>query len=79
MLLSSTAIVKIYLFIFERERLSAQEEGQRERERISDSPPSMEPNERLELMTLSSLLELKSRLGHLTDCATQAPHLALQF
>lgn len=37
------------------------------------SMPSIEPNVGLEVMTLRSRPKLRSRVGGLTNCATQAP------
>lgn len=50
-------------------------EGQRERGRGSqaDSTLSTEPCMVLDLTNLRSQYELKPRVRHLTDCATQAP------
>ena len=52
-------------------------ERQRERESQAGSMPSTEPNMGLDLMTLRSWPELKSRVGHLTKWATQARTLFL--
>ena len=65
----------IYLlkrFIWERDH---EQEGQREREREiqADSMLSAEPDMGLDLKTLRSGPELKSRVGHLTHWATKAP------
>nr|XP_054360933.1 C-C motif chemokine 25 isoform X2 [Mirounga angustirostris]XP_054360934.1 C-C motif chemokine 25 isoform X2 [Mirounga angustirostris] len=43
------------------------------------SPPSMEPNAGFKLTTLRSRPELRSRVGHTTDGATQALHVWMQF
>lgn len=43
------------------------------------SAPSVEPNVRLGLMTLRSRPELRLRVGHLTDQATQALYLRSHF
>ena len=48
-------------------------EGQREIEYQADSELSIEPDVGLDFMTLRSLSELKSSVGHSTDCATQVP------
>jgi len=39
----------------------------------------MEPNSGLGLMTPRSRPELKSRVGHLTDCATEEPQYYILF
>lgn len=70
-----------YLFIiiiFFKERESASWEGQREkgRESQADSMPSTEPNAELDLTTLRSGPEPKSRVRRLTDCViTQVPQI----
>ena len=63
----------MYLFILEREgeRAREQEEGQRERKSQADSLLSKEPDARLDLTTLRSRPELKSRVGHSTNEAIQ--------
>ena len=60
----------------EREHASGvgEAEGEGGRESQADSILSGEPDEGLDLMTLRSWPEPKSRAVHLTDCATQVPH-----
>jgi len=68
-----------YLFIWERERERertrvhelGEAEGEGERESQADSTLSAEPDVGLDLMTLRSWPELKSRVGRSTDWATQ--------
>ena len=61
-------ILKIYLFILQRERAS-----------WTDSQLSSEPDSGLDLMILRSWPELKTRVGHPTDWATQASHESHSF
>ena len=58
------------IYLFEREN---KWERQRERESQADSMLRVDPDVRLYLMTPRSGTEQKPRLGHLTDCTTQAP------
>ena len=44
-------------------------------ERVLGSTPSLEPDSGLDLTTVRSRPEPKSRVGYLTDRATQAPQL----
>lgn len=50
-------------------------EGQRARDSQADSPLSEEPDAGLDLMTPRSRAELKPRVGHLIDFASQEPLL----
>ena len=70
-----------FIYLRERESLWAcgvEGGGWRERENLMQthhSSLSVEPDRRLDLLTLRSQRELKPRTGCLTDCATQAcPH-----
>ena len=56
---------------YEQGRGGAEGEGKRESQ--ADLMLSMVPNLGLDLMTLRSWPRLKSRVGHLTDWATQEP------
>ena len=68
---------KDYIYLFEREsereRAWAGWRAEGERESQADSVPSTEPNAGLHLTTLRSWPEPKSRVGRLTDWATQVP------
>ena len=71
---NSVCILKIYLFQRETERAHIRvSEGQRGRECQADFPWSAEPEVGLDLVTLRQRHELKSKVGHLIDWATQAP------
>ena len=62
---------KICLFILEREWEWAWVRGGAvEKNLQADSPPNKEPNAGLDLMTLKSWPEPKSKFEHLTDWAT---------
>ena len=73
----SDPLPTFFFFKFQRESVSGRE-GQRKRERESqsDSTLSMEPDAVFHLVTLGSWPEPKSRVGHSTDWATQAPFFA---
>ena len=58
----------------ERKRKRQRErERERERESQADSPLSVDSNAGFNPRTIRSRLELKPRVGHLPDCAIQAP------
>ena len=63
-----SSFLKVYLFIWKRRRVN-RGEGQRERQRgnLKQTPHWIEPNGGLDLTTLSSWPELKSRVTQLTE------------
>ena len=63
----------------EKERVWVGEWRERGRERILSRLYCMEPNVGLHLKTVRSWIESKSRVEHLTNWATQAPHIRELF
>jgi len=74
-------ILFFFSFILEKEKVCVCKQGRgrgRERESQADSALSVEPDKGLDLTSLRSWPEPKSRAGCLTDWATQAPHCLRQ-